>query len=463
MQFDPERAEIRFGCGLSPQVSPAPSVAAMIERLTGPDQAAQRFVIPGYDMLRPRIVSYNKLNRARRSMKSAETKTQAADDLKALRRGLAKEEVKWFGQSLLRRALTKDGFRERLTAFWADHFTAVGRAGGLMKFMQAPYVEQVIRPNVTGRFSDMLTAVATQPFMLLYLDQHASVGPGSRFAQSRKRRGKGLNENLAREMLELHTLGVGGPYDQEDVSQLAELLTGFGYNAEMGFQYRPNRAEPGAETVLGVRYGGQMGRLKDVLAAVDDLARHPATAAHLARKLVVHFVSDDPEPALVDHITHRFLETDGDLLAVYTAMLEHPAAWDVGKSNVKPPIDFIGSALRALDIMPRSLPLGRVRQMRSMLLMPLALMGQQWAKPLGPDGWPEVDSEWITPQRLAARLQWAMTAPVRITRLLPDPRDFVQTALGGTAPESVRFAARAAENRVEGIGLILASPAFQRT
>lgn len=462
MGFDPERAEIRFGCGLSPEIASVRSVDDMLARLSGPDTAAQRFVIPDFDTFKPRIVNFRKKNRARRAAKTDEARQVAADEIKQLRRGGARDALDWLGQSLLRRALTEDGLRERLVAFWADHFTATGRGGNMLRYAQAPYIEQVIRPHVAGRFSDMLRAVAMQPFMLFYLDQHTSIGPGSHVALT-KRKGRGLNENLAREMLELHTLGVGGPYDQNDVRQLAELLTGFSYDAKMGFKYRAKWAEPGPETVLGVSYGRQKGRLEDVLAAFDDLARHPATAAHLARKLAVHFVSDDPDRALIDHMTLRFRETDGDLAAVCAAMLEHPAAWDTTKGNVKPPIDFIGSAMRALDIVPRHMPVDKPRKMRDTVLTPLALMGQQWSSPLGPDGWPEMDAEWITPQRLAARLQWAMTVPFLMRRVLPDPRKFVQTALGSTAPESVKFAAGAAETRAEGVGLTLASPAFQRT
>ncbi len=462
MLFDSERAEIRFGCGLSPRIAPVRSIEEIINRLNGPDNAAQRFVIPDYDTFKPRIVSYNELLRARRKMRTDKEQQMATEEIKLLRRTASGDEASWLGQSLLRRALSEDGFRERLVAFWADHFTAASQGGGVMKFAQAPYIEQVIRPNVAGRFSDMLRAVATQPFMLFYLGQHTAIGPYSRIALTKKK-GKGLNENLAREMLELHTLGVGGPYTQHDVRQLAELLTGFSYDAKMGFKYKPGWAEPGPETVLGVSYGGTKGRLDEVLMAFDDLARHPATASHLSRKLAVHFVSDDPDQALVDHMTQQFTKSDGDLVAVYTAMLEHPAAWDASKGNVKPPVEFVGSALRALDITPRQIPVGRPKKMRDTMLTPMTLMGQQWARPLGPDGWPEADAEWVTPQRLAARLQWAMTVPVLIRKVLPDPRAFVQTALGSTAPQRVRFAASATENRVEGVGLILASPTFQRT
>ena len=150
-------------------------------------------------------------------------------------------------------------------------------------------------------------------------------------------------------------------------------------------------------------------------------------------------------------------------LALYEPMLTHPAAWKARPGNVKQPLDFVGSTLRALDLEPRHLQQGdKIGRYRAFYVLPMALMGQPWGKQLGPDGWPEEDDEWITPQRLAARVQWAMTMPFRLRKELPDPRAFVDTALGRTAPESVRFAASAAESRAEGIGIVLASPAFNR-
>ncbi|WP_101067788.1 DUF1800 domain-containing protein, partial [Roseovarius salinarum] len=398
--------------------------------------------------------------RAARRAATEGDREAARRDARRRKRGLRRDAARWAGQMLLRRALGEDGLRERLTAFWADHFTAVGK-GALMRELHTPHVEQAVRPHVAGRFSEMVRAVATQPMMLRYLDQHRSVGPNSRAAERNRRLG-GLNENLAREMLELHTLGPAGPYDQADVRELAELLTGLTFNARDGFVFRADRAEPGAETVLGVSYGGRGGRLSDIHAALDDLATHPATARHIAKKLAVHFVSDAPAPDLVAHMAARFAAADGDLAQVYAAMLEHPAAWDPVARNVKAPVDFVGSALRALDIVPGHLPRDRPGEMRDTLLTPLALMGQEWARPLAPDGWPEDDAAWITPQRLAARLQWAMSAPFLLRKVLPDPRDFVHVALGARAPNDVIAAARASESRAEGIGVVLASPAFQR-
>ncbi|MEM7733758.1 MAG: DUF1800 family protein, partial [Pseudomonadota bacterium] len=197
-------------------------------------------------------------------------------------------------------------------------------------------------------------------------------------------------------------------------------------------------------------------------AALEDLATHAATARHITRKLAVHFVGDTPDPALVGALERRFNETRGDLLSVYETLLSHPGAWGHQPGNVKQPFDFIGSSLRALDVQPRQMPMKRLGRMRRFFYDPLTLMGQTWGRPTGPDGWPEADEDWITPARLAARLQWAMFTPLRLRRTLPDPRDFVDVALGGQATEQVRFAAKAAETRPEGVGLVLSSVAFQR-
>ncbi len=301
----------------------------------------------------------------------------------------------------------------------------------------------------------------TSPLMLHYLDQQQSVGPQSRHAKSRDK-ARGLNENLAREVLELHTLGVDGPYTQGDVRELAALFTGMRYQLGQGVRFDPARAEPGGETVLGQTYGGAgKAEFADIHRALWDLATHPATARHVAWKLAVHFTGDQPDAQLVDHMAARFLATDGDLLAVYGALLEHPAAWLPQLNNVKPPFDFIASACRALNWQPKSGEAAHKQTLRQ-FYRPLRAMGQRWHRPNGPDGWSEWDQDWITPQGLAARLAWAMAAPRSLRADLPPPAQFVSDALGSYADGRVRFAAGAAETRAEAIGLVLSAPAFQR-
>lgn len=458
MSFTPERAAIRFGCGLSPSHSPPQSVVDMLALLSGPDLAAEAFPIDGMGGVFKLVIQHRDARRAVRGAKSDADKTAGLEELKVIRRKARGQSARWFGQTLMRRAQTVDGFRERLVSFWADHFTAQGK-GPVLNTAQVNYIEDAIRPNVTGRLSDLLRAATTSPLMLNYLDQNSSVAPDSRRAKRNPKRG--INENLARELMELHTLGVNGPYTQTDVRQLAELLAGLSYDLKKGFVFKKQIASPSTKTILGRDYGGK-DRLGAIFQALDDLAQHPATARYIAEKLATHFIGDTPDQGLVAALEARFSQTGGDLMAVYETLLTHPASWGADAGNVKQPIDFVGSSLRALDIHPRQMPSQRVGKMRQVFYSPLILMGQEWGRPTGPDGWPEADEEWITPQRLAARLQWAMSAPFALRRSLPDPREFVDMALGGQAPEQVRFAAGAAETRSEGVGVILSSAAFQR-
>lgn len=459
MTFDPHIAATRFGTGLSPRVAPPESVAAMRAALTGPDRAAEAAPIDGFEthLIRART-HWAALRDLRPRRAAGDAEADAA--IKAIRRERVAIRDASLRATLVRGMVTSDGLRERLTAFWADHFTTRSTTGPL-QMGDGAFVEDAIRPRIAGRFADLLVAAVTHPVMVSYLDQSWSTGPNSKAAQDGRSVNAGLNENLAREVLELHTLGVDGPYDQRDVRQLATLFAGLGHSLETGRVFRPARAEPGEKTVLGRVYGGGRPGLDDIEAVLRDLAAHPATAAHLAHKLAVHFVSDTPAPALVAALRDAWRDTGGDLLAVTEALLTHPAAWDPAPRNVKPPLLFVTSALRALGTPPQTvagLARGRTRRM---LDRPLDHMGHDWQAPPGPDGLPEADTDWISPPALAARVQWALSVPERLGPL-PDPRGFVTDAFGDRAPEPVRFAARAAETRREGIGLVLISPAFQR-
>jgi uncharacterized protein (DUF1800 family) len=460
MTFDPILAERRFGYGLSPQVAPPEDAGAMLAWVGAPDAMAARFAIAGFDAALARMSAYRAAVLAEKAMRAEGTVPQGAENPVVAYRRQSREDARvWMVAAMARRIWTGFGFQERLEAFWADHFTATGKAGKI-RWTDSPYLESGIRPYIGGTFADMLVAVETHPLMLHYLDQASSAGPNSR-AVRRQPDKLGMNENLAREILELHTLGVGGPYTQADVTQLAELLTGLGWD-ESGTVFRAARAEPGAEVVLGRSYGGGRAGMADIEAALRDIAGHEAVAGHLARKLAVHFVADDPPEGLVAHVAGVWRETGGHLPSVYAAMLGHPEAWSRDYRNVLPPFAFICASLRALAVSREALDGLAAGQFRQRIYDPLARMGHRWQEPSGPDGLPEADSAWISPQGIATRLHWAATVPQQLVPELPDPRVFVETALGPRVPEVVRFAAEAAESRAEGIGLVLASPAFQR-
>ncbi|GIT90761.1 hypothetical protein JANAI62_12160 [Jannaschia pagri] len=450
MTLSPTLAAVRFGTGLSPQV-PAPRGASdMLDRLAGPDHMAQRFPQPGWDV---RVAGVMQWIRLRQNRKNGDAAVDAfREHARVFNAGYHAD----LARIVARAARTEDGFRERLAWFWADHFTVSEGQGRLRKTISG-YTEDAVRPYITGRFGDLLVSAVMHPAMVSYLDQDRSVGPGSRRGQ----RGGGLNENLAREVLELHTLGVGGSYTQSDVRQLAELLTGLTVTKEGLPHFQPNSAEPGAEIVLGRSYGQE--RAADsgaIVRVLQDLAVHPDTARHLSAKLARHFLADTPPDGLVQAMAVRWIATDGDLLSVYGVLLDHPVSAEPTLRKVRRPLEFVAAATRALGPVDR-LPEQGNRLIRTMLINPMRLMGQPLQRAPGPDGWPEAAEAWVTPQTLAARIQWGMDLAGRWPNL-PDPRAFVDTALADLASPRTRFAAQAAEDRRSGIGLILSSPEFQR-
>jgi len=458
MTFDPTLAAIRFGNGLSPDVAEPASVAQMLDLLAGPDVMAQTVPIARYDTATPSRLDLRDATRAVQRAETDAARMAAEDARQAVRAAARATSIRATTAQLTRDVITPDGFRERLVRFWADHFTAPPTSGQ-WRHLAYPAVEQYIRPFVAGQFADLLKSAITNPLLLLYFNQVQSVGPNS---VRGLRRGGGLNENLAREVLELHTLGADGRYSQDDVRQFAELLTGLHFSLRRGTHFVPNYAEPGAETILGRTYGGSRESLDWIFAALDDLARHPDTARHVARKLITHFIGGPVDRDLLDTMSARYLETQGDLMAVYSVMLSHEAAWTPQLSKVKQPYDFIAGSLRALAVPAAELAGWDRGDVIRRVTRPLARMGQPAHTPVGPDGWSEDDAAWITPQGMAARITWAMQVPVRLIDRLPDPRDFVGHALGPTPPEAVVFAAHAAETVTDGIGLVLASAAFQR-
>ncbi|MEM9475060.1 MAG: DUF1800 domain-containing protein [Pseudomonadota bacterium] len=440
---------IRFGYGPGGRDVPR-DAAGHLARLRRGDRMARRYPTPDLDAAMAAGQAYRTARDATRGGNERADR-QARNAI-----------IEMYGSALVggfaRIAETDDPLRERLTWFWADHFTAVPR-NLVMRATVPDYIDTAIRPHVTGRFSDMLIAAVTHPLMLIYLDQIASVGPNS---PAGLRRGRGLNENLAREVLELHTLGVDGPYSQTDVTQLAELLTGLSGSQGKGFVFRQGIVEPGAETVLGRQYGGGRPSLEPIRAVLEDLAEHPATAAHVARKMAVHFVADDPEPALVGAMERAWRLSGGDLMAVTQAMVTHPAAWDAPLTKVRQPHDFFAAAITALGVSGGELTGLPARNVQRRFVRPLREMGQPFMGAPGPDGWPEAAEHWITPLGLANRIVWAFDASREVVARAGSAEDFMERALGDAASGMLRFAVESAETREEAAALVLASPEFNR-
>lgn len=460
--FNPVLFERRFGCGISPLVAPPESLEDALQRLPRRDPVEAEFPIPHFRHILSRIAQRRRMGRRRNESLGTRIEVGMRRRIQQIAAKARDQSFDWSRMQMLRRIWTANGFRERLSFFWADHFTAVGKTGLTLRAM-SPYVESAIRPHMTGRFTDLLYTAVTHPLMLEYLDQHLSVGPDSRDLRASGDTTRGLNENLAREVLELHTLGVDGPYTQADVRSLARLFTGMRISVKKGFTFSPGLADPGPIAVLGRQYReAEDVSLRQVRRALDDLAMHPVTARHLARKLAVHFVSEDPDPGMVDAMADRYLANGGKLTALYRAMLEHPVAWSRDTVKIKHPFEYMTSCMRALAVRPAHLNAFSPRGIRQSFHVPLALMGQPWETPPGPNGWPEEASAWITPQGLCARIQWAMAMPASLCTELPDPQALLDAAFGpGAAPATVGFAAERALTRIEAVGLILSSPDFQ--
>ena len=354
------------------------------------------------------------------------------------------------GARTRRAATTAQPFRERLVHFWSNHFT-VSAVRPVVAGIAVAFEDEAIRPNVTGRFVDLLMAVVRHPAMLLYLDQAESIGPQSRAGQRRQR---GLNENLAREILELHTLGVDGGYAQPDVRALAEMLTGWTIgNPRRGvigeFQYVGMIHEPGSKTFLGKTQaeGGE----REARDALETLARHPATARRIATKLARHFIADQPPAESVERIARAFRDSDGDLMQVTRAVIAEDRAWRDPLTKVRTPAEFVVAAFRAADIRPESGPLLRAQ----------AALGQPPLAAPSPAGWSDDANAWATPEAMMRRVEFALAFAGRV-KTRKEPGDLAEAVLGDALSEETGTAIRRAGSRTEALALLLASPEFQR-
>ena len=366
---------------------------------------------------------------------------------------------------------TERPFLERITQFWSNHFAVsidkiavLGIAGAMER--------EAIRPHVTGSFTRLLMAVEKHPAMLLYLDNQTSIGPNSRAAQFMARRGKGkgrkvdINENLAREILELHTLGVDGGYTQADVTTFAKAISGWSIGGEdqgrrfarFGldsgkpgqFHFRQVFHEPGAKRLLGKTYGED--GVKQGEAILEDLALRPETARHLSTKLARHFIADDPPKEAVERLARTWLESRGNLARVYQALIESPEAWREPLAKFKTPADYIHSSYRALAI-----PLRDKRRS----LQAFEALGQRSLMPGSPAGWPDTSADWDGSSALLKRIAWADAVAQRLGDER-NARELAPEVLGATLGEATAKAIARAESGAQAMTLLMASPEFMR-
>ena len=383
---------------------------------------------------------------------------------KALRQN-AKVILRQAAQARLLRAIESPRqLQEVMTAFWFNHFN-VFAGKGLDYLWIGSYEESAIRPYALGHFRDLLIATAESPAMLFYLDNWLNTQPGTPRAKGRF---QGINENYAREVMELHTLGVNGGYTQDDVTTLAHILTGWGlcpqqglYSTPGGFCFDPLRHDSDSQVFLGttIAGGGQL----EVQQALEMLAYSPVTARHLSYQLAQYFVADDPPPALVDRLTHTWMQSDGDITAVLEDLFESPEFWSAKYRNnkFKTPYEYVISMARA-----SGMPMTDPQAQSGILMGMLARLGMPLYACVTPDGYKNTQEVWLNPDAMMMRLSFAalmgrggarlglddMDPQARVTRLL-DTLPELLPAGEITTIDSQPQALRA--------GLILGSPQFQ--
>ena len=358
------------------------------------------------------------------------------------------------------------GFAERLVMFWSNHFSMSVNKNGVVRATYGQLERDVIRPNVFGKFADMLKGVIGHPAMISYLDNGDSIGPNSPAGSW-----GGLNENLAREILELHTVGTGGGYTEADVNRFARVITGWswvrsweasgGYNggtaANRGqFIYRPTWHEPGAITVMGKSYAPTSGRGQG-LAVLDTLAVHPETAEHIAFKLVRHFLTDEPTPAQVAVLAKVFRDTKGDLAAVSRALVDLPDSWTLPLSKIRTPYELAIAQFRALGAPP--IPANTKWEFRAPLY---ALHNMTWEHG-PPDGWADETPVWANPDAARIRLDAAIFyRDVYFRDFAGSVPALADQVFGGWLSASSKAAIAKGEDARQQLGLLLTLPELQR-
>ena len=482
----------RFGLGEPDLALLGTDLGAWLRAQIGPADAQRGANLPG---LAAALACQNDARRLRSDAARAALRAQVQADIRA---------------RLATAASTARPFAERLALFWANHFT-VSLAKGSTQGLVGAFEREAIRPHIAGRFADLLAAAVSHPAMLRYLDNTQSAGPQSSVALRLRRRGQaeaaradpalppaparigGLNENLAREVLELHTLGVAGGggvygpwggYSQADVAALAAVLTGWrgprpdsvGSSAagsssagnEAASPFHAAWHQPGPKTVLGRVYAEGPQALRAVL---DDLARHPATARHLATKLARHLVADQPPPALVARLAQRFTQSDGDLAALYGALIDSPEAWAAAApaasaatasaapvaaappAKLKTPEEFVLSSARLLRLGDRLA--ARAADAG------LAALGQRPQAAPSPAGWPDSATDWLGPEAVWQRLEWASQLADRQGAAI-DARALAAASLGPLLSAATQRQIERAADGPQALTLLLMAPEFQR-
>ena len=467
-----EISAMRFGYGIDILRKNPENKSDLLSHITNPDR------IPTAVKRRPTVKTRIERRNALKKLGNGKTAKEKQKFSKQSRM-YVKNQLKIDAHARVIAAVeSKTPFFERLVFFWANHF-AVSAKNPDVAMVSLDYENMAIRPHVDGTFRDMLHAVIAHPAMLMFLDNHISVGENSRYIKNRKKSGnalgkiKGLNENLGRELLELHTLGVTGGYTQTDVTNTAKLLTGWTTDKSKGyFQFKDSYAEPNEIKILGKIYGGKKPSQQHMEQLLDDLAIHPKTALYVCTKLARHFISDTPPKQCVDKLVETFMNTGGDLPSVYKTLLDLPQAWETFGQKTKTPFDHIVSGIKATGINSKLLTYKETKRginNNKYTIGAMPAMDQILYHVPGPDGWGDTANDWISPQGLTFRLKWAMrVARQSISKtgyIHRDQKRLKRTfdACMGQSPDKMsNILVSGAPNRRDSLVLALTNPIFTR-
>ena len=398
--------------------------------------------------------------------KNDSANSMAMQDYKATRKSLVTSAKNLAQQTALAHIDHAQPLQARVLDFFSNHFS-VSR-GNLLATLLAPTLEvEALAPHLNGHFSDMLKAVIQHPAMLMYLNNEKSIGPnsltGQRQRKKKQTKPQGVNENLAREILELHTLGVGSGYTQGDVIELAKSITGWSVGSverqvQPGFIFRANAHEPGPRKLLNNTYQDDKNTHSQGLTMLEDLANHPATAAHISKKLALHFISDTPSNALVSSMKDTWIASKGHIPSVIKTLIHHKDSWHLhtqtNPQKFKTPRDLVLSACRACGVSKPS----------PSLYNTLEILGHGFFNAGSPKGYADTQDAWLGASALHSRLEWAnhFASVIAKRKATPEPAALAVFALGPLLTSNTLKHIKRAESKQQALALLLMSPEFQR-
>jgi uncharacterized protein (DUF1800 family) len=458
-KFNPYSAYTRFGNGASPNLAKLSEVngqtwllSQLVQYEIESPKLNSEQALKNIFLYRAERIRLEKLNATGPTDIDSMARDKADQKLKDMRKAMFGSTLALTEQIILQSIQTDQPLQARLLDFFSNHFSV--SASNLNMRVIAPTLEvEAIAPHLHGYFSDMLVSVTQHPAMIYYLNNENSIGPNSKIGLRQKQRG--LNENLGREILELHTLGVNAGYLQKDVEALSKGLTGWSIggknkNQTVGFMFKPNAHEPAEKTLLGIKY--PEANSKSPQQAIDmlrNLAQHEKTASHLSYKLAKHFIADQPPKKLVQAMTASWIRSKGHIPSVMKVLIEHPESWSTCAQKFKTPREYLVSVCRACQL----------NRTKPGLIKTLEILGQTPYSSGSPSGFSDSANDWASASSILNRIEWAEHIAEQVKG---SPTEVAKIALGHLLHADTEKKIAQAESKRQGLAMLFMSPEFLR-